>query len=500
MAGYYATPRVILKMTNPVMEARATTQELRETLPCLCVDLDGTLVQTDTLIESVLAYVRIRPWRLLRVIAWLFLGKARFKQELGRSVKLQADSLPYAGPLLEYIETESKRGRKILLVTAADSSIAIPVAEHLGFFAKVICNEGRQNISGKTKLETIRRVLGNDEFSYAGNSRQDLAVWKGAKTAVIVGAPSGVRRAVERSGVTIEKVFPGRRFSLRTLVKATRAYQWTKNALVLVPIVLGHRLLDRVAVTRGVRAFLAFSLCASAIYLINDLLDLTTDRRHVRKRHRPLAAGQLSIPAAVLMVVILFVGAAFLNPSWDAAFVLALYVVSAIAYSLYLKRLLMIDVITLASFYTLRLFYGGAATGISVSIWTLAFSMFMFLSLALIKRISELRSRTSEEGLTASGRGYHMGDLEQLTSLCAASGLVSALIVILYVRSPEVAPLYTRPQLLLGIFPLLAYWQSRLLILANRGAIHEDPILFSLSDRASLAVVAALLAVVAAAV
>ena len=490
----------MLKTSDLAMEAQAATQERQDTLPCLCVDLDGTLVQTDTLIESVLAYVRLRPWRLLRVIGWLFLGKARFKQELGRAITLQADTLPYARPFLEYIEAESKKGREILLVTAADSSIALPVAAHLGFFTHVICTEGRQNISGKTKLEAIRKKLGNQEFSYAGNSRQDLAVWKGAKSAVIVSAPAGVRKAVERSGVTIEKVFPGRRFSLRTLLKATRAYQWTKNALVLVPIVLGHRLRDPATIVLGIRAFFAFSLCASAIYLINDLLDLTTDRRHVRKRHRPLAAGQLSIPAAVLMVVALFVGAAFLNPSGEAAILLGLYVVSAIAYSLYLKRLLMVDVIMLASFYSLRLLYGGAATGITVSIWTLAFSMFMFLSLALIKRISELRSRTSEEGLTASGRGYHIGDLEQLTALCAASGLVSALIVILYVRSPEVAPLYARPQLLLGIFPLLAYWQSRLLILANRGAIHEDPILFSLSDRASLAVVAGLVALVVAAV
>jgi len=269
---------------------------------------------------------------------------------------------------------------------------------------------------------------------------------------------------------------------------------------VLMPIVLGHHILDRAAIASGIRAFLAFSLCASAIYLVNDLLDLQTDRRHVRKRHRPLAAGRFSIPAAVLTVVALLVGAAFLNPSRDAAVILALYGISALAYSLYLKRLLIVDVIMLAGFYTLRLLYGGAATGITVSIWTLAFSMFMFLSLALIKRISELRSRTSEEGLTASGRGYHMEDLQPLTSLCAASGCVSALIVILYVRSPEVASLYSRPEMLLGIFPLLAYWQSRLLILANRGSIHEDPILFSLSDRASLAVVAALFLVITVAV
>ncbi len=500
LAGDRTEPRVMLKTIDSMMATHAEAQERRESTPYLCVDLDGTLVQTDTLVESILAYLRIRPWRIVQLIGWLFLGKARFKQELGRAVSLQADSLPYSRQLLEYIGNEAKKGRKILLVTAADSSIAMPVAKHLGFFDQVICSEGGHNISGKNKLDAIRKALPDQEFSYAGNSRQDLAVWKGAASAVIVSAPAAVRKAVERSGIAIERVFPRRGFSLKTLLKAMRVYQWTKNALVLVPIVLGHHLRDWAALTRGVRGFLAFSLCASAIYLVNDLLDLSTDRRHAHKRNRPLAAGLLSIPAAVLTIVVLLVAAGFLNPSPDAALLLGLYVASTLAYSLYLKRLLMIDVIMLASFYTLRLLYGGAATGITVSIWTFAFSMFMFLSLALIKRISELRSRTSEEGLTASGRGYHLTDVDQLTSLCAASGLVSALVVILYVRSPEVVSLYARPQLLLGIFPLLAYWQSRLLILANRGAIHQDPILFSLSDRASLAVVFALLGIIAAAI
>jgi len=470
------------------------------TSPCLCVDLDGTLVRTDTLIESLLAYLRAQPLRLFRVIGWLFLGKARFKQELGRVCQLEPSTLPYDSRFLDYITTESQRGRKLLLVTAADSSIALPVSEHLGLFAQVICSNGSENVSGKAKLAAIRRALGDEPFSYAGNSRRDLAVWKGAASAVVVGAGSGVRRAVERSGVAIEKVFPGPGFSIRALLKEMRIYQWTKNVLVLLPIALGHHLLEWPTVFRGVRAFLAFSLCASAIYLLNDLLDLSTDRLHTRKRNRPLAAGQLSITSAVIGIFVLILGAALLNPTPDAALLLALYGVTAIAYSLYLKRLLMIDVIMLAGFYTLRLLYGGTAARTGVSIWTLAFSMFMFLSLALIKRISELRNRTSDEGLSASGRGYQIADLPQLTALCAASGCVSALIVILYVRSPDVVSLYSRPQFLLGLFPLLAYWQSRLLILANRGSIQEDPILFSLFDRASQAVAVLLFLIVVAAV
>ena len=486
------------------MMANAAGLKAREsqeaTSPYLCVDLDGTLVRTDTLFESLITYLRAKPLRLFRVIGWLFLGKARFKQELGRAFQLEPDTLPYSVPFLDYLRAEAERGRQLLLVTAADSSIAHAVAGHLGLFTTVICSDGQKNVSGKTKLAAIRQTLGDQPFSYAGNSRQDVAVWQGANGAVIVGASPGVCRAVKRSGVAVEKVFPAPRFSLRALLKEMRIYQWIKNVLVLLPIALGHHLRDPYALVRGLRAFLAFSLCASAIYLVNDLLDLSTDRRHTKKRHRPLAAGKVSVTSAVVTVFILILSAALLNPTGDAAILLALYAVSSIAYSLYLKRLLMIDVIMLAGFYTLRLLYGGTAARTGISIWTLAFSMFMFLSLALIKRISELRNRTSDEGLTASGRGYQMNDLPQLTSLCAASGAVSALIVILYVRSPDVVGLYSRPQFLLGIFPLLAYWQSRLLILANRGAIQEDPIMFSLFDHASQAVAIALLLIIAAAV
>jgi 4-hydroxybenzoate polyprenyltransferase len=483
------------------MKARAAPKEQwqGEASHCLCVDLDQTLVRTDTMLESLLIVIRANPLNFFRILLCLGMGKARFKQELGRAARLHPEALPYARPMIDYIESEWKRGRKLFLVTGADASIAIPVAEHLGFFAQVICSNGLENMTGAAKVTAIRRALGHQDFGYAGNSRDDLPVWKAAKSAVITSASSRLRKAVEGSGVAIEKVIPGPRFSIRTIAKAMRIHQWMKNLLVLLPVYLGHHMLERGTLLNGAKAFLAFSFCASAMYLVNDLLDLAIDRKHPEKRHRPLAAGELSIPTAMGLAAFLLAGAAVLNPARGAGLLLALYGASAVAYSLYLKRFLMFDVIMLAGFYTLRLLYGGAATRIGVSIWTLAFSMFMFLSLALIKRISELRLRSSEEG-QASGRAYLYADLQPLTALCAASGSVAALIVILYVRSPEVLPLYSRPQLLLGIFPLLAYWQSRLLILASRGAIREDPIVFSLHDRASQAVVVAILLIVGASV
>jgi 4-hydroxybenzoate polyprenyltransferase/phosphoserine phosphatase len=480
--------------------AEAREQTRGEASHCLCVDLDGTLVQTDTMLESLLVLIRAKPLRFFRILFWACMGKARFKQELGHAARIYPDELPYARPVLDYIESEWTKGRKLFLVTGADASIAIPVAEHLGFFSEVICSNGRENVTGTAKLEAIRRVLGHEDFGYAGNSRADLPIWKAAKSAVIAGGSTRLRKTVESSGVTIEKVIPGPRFSIRTIAKAMRVHQWMKNVLVLLPVFLGHRLLERGIVLNATRAFLAFSFCASAIYLINDLLDLPTDRKHAEKRQRPLAAGELSISTAIILAAFLFAAAAVLNPVREAGLLLALYSASAVAYSLYLKRLLMVDIIMLAGFYTVRLLYGGAATRIGVSVWTLAFSMFMFLSLALIKRISELSVRSSEEGLASSGRNYLFADLQQLSALCAASGFVAALVFILYVRSPEVLPLYSRPQLLLGIFPLLVYWQSRFLILATRGKIREDPIMFSFSDRASQAVALAILAIVAAAV
>ena len=472
----------------------------QEAARCLCVELDGTLIRSDTLLESLLAIVRVNPSRIPRVLLSLSHGESVFRQELGQAVRLSPETLPYNQAVLDYVEREAKTGRKLFLVTGADASIAIPVAEHLGLFAGVICSDGVENVRGSAKLNAIRRVLGHQDFSYAGNSHDDLPVWREAKGAVLVGANGQVHKAIEASGVTVEKAIPGPRLSVRSVAKAMRLHQWIKNLLVFLPVFLGHHVLERPILLTAARAFFAFSFCASALYLINDLLDLSSDRQHSEKRFRPIAAGEISIPWAVFVAVVLLAISALLNPTRDSALLLALYGASVIAYSVRLKRLLMLDVILLAGFYTLRLLYGGAATRIGVSIWTLAFSVFMFLSLALIKRICELRSRSSEDGLAGSGRGYLFDDLPQLTALSAASGCISALIVILYVRSPDVVPLYSHPHLLLGIFPLLAYWHSRLLILASRGLVQGDPIVFSLLDRASRAVVIAVVAIIAAAI
>ena len=465
----------------------------------LCVDLDGTLIRTDTIFECFLLVLRTAPLNLFRILFSLFSGKARFKRELARSAGLQVECLPYAEDVLTYLRGEQLSGRRLLLATGADSAIAMPIAVHLGLFSDVICSDGDENVTGKRKLAAIRRVLAGRQFVYAGDSRADLEVWKGAEAAVIVGQSRGVRRAVDRAGVRVEKCFARPRLTFKVAFKAMRVHQWTKNILVLIPIVLAHRIFERDAVINGIRSFLAFSFCASALYLINDILDLPTDRKHPNKRLRPLALGELSISSAIAMSAVLLTCAAFLTPTGGAKLILLAYGALVIAYSVYLKRLLMVDVILLATFYTLRIQYGGAGTGVPVSIWTLAFAVFVFLSLALIKRISELRMHFSEEGLMGSGRAYLTCDISMLSGLCAASGCVGALVTILYINSPEVAVLYPHPIFLLGISPLLIYWQGRMLILANRGWINQDPVLFAISDRASRALVVAICALLVAA-
>jgi len=463
----------------------------------ICVDLDGTLVRTDTLVELVIKLLCSAPWSLLSLIAVLLQGKAQFKNAIGRKVALREDSLPYNEDLLQFLRSEVAGGRRVLLVTGADSSVAIAVSKHLGVFDTVVSSDGQRNVVGHEKLAAIRRALNNQPFWYAGDSKRDLEVWRESAGAILVGTSSAVDRAVRKAGIPIRKVFPSAKFSLSTVFRAMRIHQWVKNALVLIPIVTSHRLLDVPILVKGGLAFLAFSLCASALYLVNDVLDLQNDRNNPVKRHRPVASGRISILQSLALAAILLASSLLITPGGEARLILAGYGVAVVAYSTYFKRLLMLDVIVLSSFYTLRLLYGGAATGIPISIWTLAFSMFAFLSLALVKRISELRLQTAEPEFKRTGRAYQPGDVSQLSALCSASSYVSALVLILYVNSPEVARLYSRPRLLFLIFPLLVYWLSRTLIIANRGTLNQDPVIFALTDRSSQCIAVAVLAILA---
>jgi 4-hydroxybenzoate polyprenyltransferase len=386
------------------------------------------------------------------------------------------------------LHREHAAGRTLVLATAADRFIADAVAAHVGLFSVVVASDGFNNLSGRRKLEALQNRFGATGFAYIGNSSSDLPIWREAREAVVVGAPRRVLRQVMKLPVPVTVLADGRD-PVRGFFKAIRVHQWVKNALVLVPLACSHQLLDPARLLQAVAAFFCFSLCASAIYNLNDVADLEADRRHPRKRHRPYASGALPLTAAAVIVpvflAVAFGGALALSARFAA--LLAVYAVTTLLYSMWLKSVPVLDVILLAGFYTVRLMAGGAATEVVLSHWLLGFSLFMFLSLALVKRTSELRLMRRENGLAAR-RGYLAEDAEQLAMCGISSGLIAVLVMALYIAGPDVQTLYRLPEMLWGICPLLLYWIIRVWLLANRGLVNEDPVLFAIRDRASYAV------------
>ncbi len=453
--------------------------ETETTLTPLCVDLDGTLIKTDLLLESLLLLVKHQHRCLWQLPFWLLKGKAHFKREVTERVDLDVTTLPYREELLSFLEAEHLAGRKLMLATAADHHVATRVAEHIGLFDQVVASDGAVNFSGSEKLRALQKVFPEGAFVYAGDALVDLNVWRGAAGAVVIGD----RLASKVEGVApVERVFPLERRG-RALLSAMRLHQWVKNSLIFVPLFLAHQLSAPSLLAAGL-AFLSFGLCASAVYLMNDMLDLEADRHHVRKRFRPFAAGTLPLKVGFLLVPGLLAASVLVALALPPLFlgVLAGYFAVTSAYSFHLKRVVVLDVIVLALLYTVRIIAGAAALTLPISPWLLAFSTFFFLSLAFVKRFSELRASNGE---TPSGRGYRAEDLEGLADLGSASGYVSVLVVALYINSPAVSQLYRAPLLLWLLCPLLLYWVSRVWLLARRGQMHDDPVVFALRDRVS---------------
>lgn len=451
----------------------------------LCVDLDGTLLRSDLLWESVVAVLRQEPWALLRSPGWLAEGRARLKRELADRAAIDPATLPYHEPLLAHLRAEKAKGRTLLLVTAADIRLAERVAAHLELFDEVMASDGTRNLRGAAKASALVARFGERGFDYAGDSTVDLPVWGQARHAVLVGvAPALANQA--RAGTPVVAEFPPSGGRWAAVGRLLRPHQLVKNLIVFVPLITSHQIAQPAALQSGFFAFLAFCLCASGVYVFNDLLDVESDRRHASKRRRPLAAGDVPLTWAVPIGALLL--AAGVAVSWglspEFAGVTMLYLLAATAYSWRLKRVVLIDVFVLAGLYTLRLVAGHVATGVEFSAWLLAFSMFIFLSLALVKRFQELRLRPASAG-RVSGRGYSAADLDLLTPLGAASGYISVLVLALYVNSDKVRLLYTHPTLLLLICPLMLYWISRVWLVAHRGEMRDDPVAFALRDRAS---------------
>lgn len=463
----------------------------------LVVDLDGTLLETDLLYESYFDSFIKGPAHHLKVARGLFSGKAALKQYLAQQSDLDYATLPYDANVLAIVKQAREQGRKVYLATAADFVHAEAIAAHLGVFDGVFASDGVTNLDGERKAQKLVEAFGDHDFDYLANGKADLPIWKHAARALTVRLEPRYRRQLERSGATIDEVTPPRRFSLKLVLRTLRVHQYAKNGLIFVPLLAAH-LFNVDAVVSAVLAFISFSLSASAVYIINDLLDIKADRTHPRKRLRPIASGAFPIPLAMAVVPALLavsVGIA-LMVSLPFLAVLASYLALTTAYSVYLKRKMMIDVVALSALYTVRVFAGAVAVDVVVSEWLLAFSMFLFTALALIKRYSELSIRLDGHLADPTNRNYKIGDLDIVAALAAAAGMNAITVFTLYVASPVVQVAYTRPMLLYLVCPLLLYWFCRALMMAHRRLMDDDPVVFALKDRNSLLAGALILLIV----
>ena len=458
----------------------------------LCIDCDGTLLRTDLLHEAVFILLKEHPFHVFLLPFWLMRGKAYLKARLAEYVNFNWKTMPYRKEVIELIRRAKADNRKVVLVTASPLNWANGLSAHLGLFDEVFATQQNINLSGTNKAQELVRRYGEKNFDYAGDSRPDLKVWQAAASAIVVTANNRFINKVKTVNENIEDIFKKDKAKILTYVKALRVHQWLKNLLIFVPVMAAHKLSDPVIVTHAVYAFFSFSACASAVYIINDLLDLESDRLHVRKCKRPFAACSIPISTGALLVPLLLaisVALAILSPPYFI-WVLAGYFAVTLAYSFKLKRQVIVDVMTLAGLYTTRIIAGAAATQIMPSFWILAFSMFIFLSLALVKRYSELLVTLQQNKEEAHGRGYMVSDLPVLMALGVSSSMLAVLVFAFYLNLPEVNGLYPDKKWLWLISPVLLYWLSRMWMKTHRGEIDDDPIVFAVKDWQSLVVLA----------
>ena len=466
------------------VERGQQTDPLEKDTP-LVVDLDGTLARTDLLVESFLALIKQNPLYIIAALFWLLRGKAHLKRQISQKVNLDVSVLPYHQELIGYLREQRSRGRRIVLATGTDEQIARQVADHLGLFDEVFGSDGTTNLSGRRKRDRLVEEFGEKKFDYAGDGRRDIPVWSSARKAILVNVRENLLGVATRIA-EVGRVFQARKKGIKPYAEALRLQHWLKNLLVLVPLVMAHQFLEPPLIAKTLIAFLAFGLCASSVYLLNDLIDLSADRHHPRKRERPFAAGDVSplfglFASPWLLGLSLLLG--LLLPP-DFVWMLAIYYLLNLAYSFYFKQVALLDVILLAGLYTMRIMAGSASVDIWPSSWLLAFSTFIFLSLALVKRYAELVIMNAESGMVRV-RGYQIIDKELLASLGSGSGYVAVLVLAIYISSGKAEILYARYQVIWLLCPLLLYWISYVWLIAHRGAMLDDPLVFALKDRVS---------------
>ncbi len=461
----------------------------------LAVDLDGTLTFTDILHESLICLLRKNPLYLLMIPFWLFQGKAVLKAKIADRINIDITTLPYNENLILWLKEERLSGKWIVLCTASDMLMAQAIADHLNLFDQVIASDGITNNSGANKRALLDANYGMKGYDYAGNSLADLIVWAGARQAIVVNASNEIVFKAQQVAI-VSKIFQSKVVTWIDWCKALRVHQWLKNLLVFIPLIAAHQIDNLQAVQTLILAFTSLSLCASAVYITNDLLDLESDRKHPRKQQRPFASGKLPIHFGLTLTVLFIIASFSIGLAVNEAFTVSLVVYFTLTwvYSLWLKRLIIIDCLVLAILYTLRIIGGAEAVAIKLSFWLLTFSIFIFLSLAFVKRYSELQAYSQTGNRNAHGRGYLVTDAPLIQMFGITAGYASVLVLALYLQGETIITLYAKPEMIWFAVPLILFWVSWVWMKAHRGKMHDDPIVFAIKDKPSL-IVGALIAI-----
>lgn len=468
----------------------------------LCVDLDGTLIATDCLSESIMDILRQNFFLIFLLPIWLIKGKANFKEKIANRIIPNPDELPFIEEVLEYLKQLKNNGRKLVLITASHQRIADRIGNYLNIFDEIIGSDIDRTTKGKSKQKYLIDRFGDNGYDYAGDSKADLHVWKSARKAIIVHASQKVLAKAETI-VDIEKVFPQEKVGLIAYLKQIRVYQWIKNILIFLPLLMAHKLSSPMLFIDAIIAFFAFSFTASFVYVLNDLVDLPSDRKHIRKKNRPLASGKIpilhgAIIAPFLLVTGLLLATYFL--STEFLYILIAYLIITSLYSFILKKIYILDIIVLSILYTIRLIAGALAVDVPLSQWLMEFSVFFFLSLAINKRYTELYMMQKTNVHEAKGRGYNVSDIDLMRVIGPVSGYISVLVFVLYLHSDEVVVLYKNSHILWLVAVCLLYWITRIWFITTRGKMHDDPIIFTGKDPVSyiIGIIVALLVIGAA--
>ncbi|MGC4100554.1 UbiA family prenyltransferase [Ferruginibacter sp.] len=460
------------------MNDQATDMEIP-----LVADLDGSLINTDLLFEALVLLLKKNPLYFFVCPFWLLKGKSFFKQRVFEKAILQYDCLPFNEHVTGFLKEEFNKGRKIVLATASPLSAAEEIAKVQPVFSEVYGTGDTVNLKGANKLSLLLEKYGARGFDYIGNSSADLVIFAQCRNAYLVNGSASVESKAKQNG-NLKNVWAGKRTSVKDFIKAIRAYQWIKNLLLFVPLVTSHSLGSLNLVLLSFFGFCTFSLVASAGYLLNDLLDINGDRKHPRKKFRPVASGKISIPTAFIIAVLFLAGGLIFAATLGLWFfcIVLFYFCTSFSYSLFLKKIVLYDVFILALLYSVRVFAGAIVIDVVLSFWLIAFSTFIFLSLAFVKRYSELMQVEDSGNLKNRGRGYIVQDLTVLLMMGVVSGFLAVVVFSLYINSPEVTELYSKPRILWAISFLFLFWISRMWLFTTRGKMTDDPIVFALKD------------------